>query len=472
MNDPIRTRYLADLGIRPPGTPHVGPADSASDRSFSVDATLGSESRTSSMASLRSTMPPPPAAAPEVAASQAEASEAQSAAQEPEPLAGIDTQAIQKGLESAEKVGVKAAKLTFWGKLAGAVVTGLAIVAFGIATGGAGPLAIAGLALTSAYFLKSCADVHMARLQLQNAKAQEAGQPPPHRLPCGADALAHVLYTPFSKWATKGIDPSDTEALGAARQKAKNWAKGVSTGVDLALGVSAVAVTGAATGKIGESLGALGVRVLCNVLTSMVVRTPPEIYQEKSLELARRDLTHVEQQLQSIDIGNPPTSNDPDALAMYLEKYQIQSALQERFEGVKNRFEAQLEAYRAGILGVDMTRRADMVDGLSAVLGAGSDATDFTVGAIEHVPVEGGALTSIAVLAMQLTRSASYLKKQKGLEDRLLQALLEMDKDLKRVNKDILEFTTMLGMVPPEFPTQAAQEDDRLLADAIRVLAS
>ena len=77
------------------------------------------------------------------------------------------------------------------------------------------------------------------------------------------------------------------------------WAKGVSTGVDLALGVSAVAVTGAATGKIGESLGALGVRVLCNVLTSMVVRTPPEIYQEKSLELARRDLTHVEQQLQN-----------------------------------------------------------------------------------------------------------------------------------------------------------------------------
>ena len=312
----------------------------------------------------------------------------------------------------------------------------------------------------------------MARLQLQNAKAQEAGQPLPHRLPCGANALAHVLYTPFSKWATKGIDPSDTEALGAARQKAKNWAKGVSTGVDLALGVSAVAVTGAATGKIGQSLGALGVRVLCNALTSLVVRTPPQSYQEESLELARRDLTHVEQQLQSIDIGNPPTSNDPDALAMYLEKYQKQSALQERFEGVKNRFEAKLQAYRAGILGVDMTRRADMVDGLSAVLGAGSDATDLTVGAIEHVPVEGGALTSIGMLVMQCARAASSLKKQEGLEDRLLQALLEMDKDLKRVNKDILDFTTMLGMVPKEFPTQAAQEEIRLLADPIRVLAS
>ena len=472
MNDPIRTQYYARLGIVPTGSPAVGGTESAQSRSSSVAATQDSGSPRSTMASLRSTMPPPPQDSPKESlqvlsqvALQVESSQAHSAEEQVQasgsestaatqgPVAGVDTQAIQEGLRSAEKVGVKAAKLTFWGKLAGAVVTGLGLVAFGVLTGGVGPLAVAGLALTGAFFLKSCADVHMARLQLQNANAKLAGQPPPHDLPCGADAMAHMLYRPFSKWATKGIDPNNKVALEQAQEKAKKWAKGVSMGLDLALGISAVAVIGVANGKVAESLACLGMRVLANSFTSMVVRTPPEIYQQESIDLAQKDLADMEELLQSIDIGSPPTSNDPNALAHYLEKYQTLSALQESFAGVKKRFEAQLHSYQSGIQGIDPSSRADFIDGVSAAVGAGSDGADLGLGLVEHVTSDLGLFTAGGMATFQTFRTLQSLKKQEGIEESLTRALLDMNADLKLLNKDALEFNHMLGLTPPEFPT-------------------
>lgn len=470
MNDSIRTQYYARLGIVPQGSPDISGLESAQGRTSSSAATENSNAERGSMASVRSTLPPNPSAPSQVASSEPGGGESANSSVPPSPVAGVDTEAIQKGLQSAEKVGVKAAKLTFWGKLAGTAVTGLGLVAFGLLTGGAGPLAVAGLALTSAFFLKSCADVHMSRLQLQNAKALAAGEAtPPHDLPCGPDAVAHMLYRPFSKWASKGIDPNDTVALERAKEKAKNWAKGLSVGLELTLGVSAVAVTGVSTGKVAESLGFLGVRVMSNTFTSLVVRTPPEKYQQESLDLARRDLTHVEQQLQSIDIGPPPTSNDPDALALYREKHQTMSALQERFARVKGQFEEKLQAYREGIRAIDPTSRADLIDGISTAMGAGADGADLGVGIVEHVSSDLGVFASLGMTMTQLTRSLLSTTTQASLEERLTNALLEMDKDLKRLNKDALEFNTMLGMIAPEFPT--AELAPPQLLEPIRVLA-
>lgn len=416
----------------------------------------GDGSPRSSMVSVRATLPPAPGVA------NASAQEAEASGSESAPVTGMDSQAIQKGLEAANKVGVKAAKLGFWGKLAGAVVTGIGLLAFGafaVATGGLGPAAIAALTLAGAYFLKSCADTHMARRQLQNARAIAAGLQPKYSLPCGADAMAHLMYGSLLRRTTKGIDPNDTEAMARATQKAKNWAKGLSMGLDLALGISTVAITGAASGTLIEGLGFLSARVLANSVSSMLVSSPPERYQQDSIDLARRDLAFVEGQLYALRVDEPTSHNDPEALYRYQDQSTQLTSLRSRFLAVQEHFEKQVQAYERGLDQIDITKSAGVIQGVSEVVGASSDGADLGITVVENHGDHLAVFSSVGLTAIQSARSLRQLSRQEGLEEKLTQAFLKMNRDLKTLSKEALDFKTFLGMTPLQFEPFLVRED-------------
>lgn len=433
MNDPVRNSFISRSS-------NYAQRGSLIDDTSSVQGPRGSvvqedtESARSSMVSVRSTMPPAPR----------EGSEASSSAASAGPLAGFDEQKIQEGVKAAEKVGVWPARVTFWGKLAGTVVTGLGMVAFGVLTGGAGPLAVAGLALTGAFFLKSCGDTHMARLQLQNARGTAN-----HNLPCGPDAVAHLLYRPFAKRACKGIDPENHEAMAQAQEKAKKWAKGVSLTMDLTLGVSATAVTGLAQGQLIASMSALSLRLLFNGLASALAHRPPEKYQQDSIDLAKRDLAFVEGQLSQLRVDEPASSQDPEAMHRYQEASAQLASLHGRFQQIRDQFEQSLQSYEQRLDRLDPSKRAGIVDGISEMLGAGSDSTDMGLAVAEGHGDRLAVFSGMGLTALQCTLAARRLNQQEGLEKSLTQAFLDMNRDLKTLSKDAFEFKAVLGLMDP-----------------------
>jgi hypothetical protein len=103
----------------------------------------------------------------------------------------------------AKLAGVDPAKKTFWSKVMGVAVAGLAVAAFvalNVATGGA-PL-IAGAVIGGVVFAVAVADASCA---------YAASRKPPRELPMGADSIGNLVH-----WALKAGGASDGKARAGA----------------------------------------------------------------------------------------------------------------------------------------------------------------------------------------------------------------------------------------------------------------
>lgn len=372
------------------------------------------------MASHLSTMPPAPM--------QSSAQASVSSGPVDSSIPGVDMQAVGHGLDAAQRAGVDAAKRTFWGKLAGSLVLGLGLVAFGLATGGVGPLAVAGLALTGAFFVKSCADTHMARLNLENAREIAAGRDAPHFLPCGADALANLLYQPFLSRAMRGVDTKKPDAVSEAHTNAKRWAIGISMGVELSMGIAATAVSGAALGNVGLPLAALGLRILAHSLTMVMSEDTAQSPQEESIEIARNTLNHVDDQLNRIDLGEPP--QDPEGIGAYRFNQDRLVKLRLQAEEIRDWFEQQLQAFESGLGSITPHLGHAAQTAMELAADSGARAADLGLSAGQILPGPIAPVVALVRTATQAAISLRNISRQEALEEQLTTALLSLDEQL------------------------------------------
>ncbi|NBP46297.1 MAG: hypothetical protein EBU72_13975 [Betaproteobacteria bacterium] len=360
---------------------------------------------------------------------------------------------MQRGLESANKVGVKAAKLTFWAKLAGAAVTGLGLIAFGVFTGGMGPLAVAGLSLMGAYFLKACGDVHLARLQLANAKALAAGSAkPPHELPCGADSLAHLLFYPMRQWCLRKVDPSDAQGKELAQQRAIQCAKVTSLGLELTLGIAATAVTGAGYHMMAESLGFLAGRLFASFCVGLVMREPSKEHQLASIAQARHDLAFVDGQLQALRVDPPEPDAPPEQVYLYQDQSTQLASLKHRFAQVRERFEEKLKSFEHGLESPNTGGQREVRDARMAIAEVAMDVAESGMFIEVDRDVPMVTLMALGFTVHQAKAGLTEANRQEGLMERFTKACLEMNQNLKALSKEAFEFKTVLGMPPVEWP--------------------
>lgn len=447
MNDPIRTQYYARLGITTPDRSLVQGSQPAPPSAEGPAKAEGAASPRTSMASIRATLP----AAPQPSASaSASSSEATQASKNPTQ---IDTQAVERGLESANKVGVKAAKLSFWAKLAGAAVTGVGLLAFGLFTGGTGPLAIAGLSLMGAYFLKACGDVHLARLQLKNANALAAGaQKPPHELPCGSDSLGHLLFYPTRWLCQRKVDKTDAVAMAKAEQSAIGIAKVSSLCLELTLGIAATAVTGAAYGQMAESLGFLAGRLFANSAAGLLMREPSKEFQQASIAQAKHDLAFVDGQLYALRLDPPEPGAPAEQVYLYQDQSSQLASLKQRFAELRESFEDKLKAFELGLVDPRAGDKVELANAKMAIAEVASDITEAAM--MVEVDKDAPLATMLALghAAYQAKASWGELNRQEGLMERFTKACLDMNADLKTLSKEAFDFKTALGMPPVAWP--------------------
>ena len=447
MNDPIRNQYYARLGITTPDRSLVHGSQPAPPSAEGLAQAEGAASPKTSMASLRATLPP----APQSSASPSEASKSPTE---------IDTHTVQNGLESANKVGVKAAKLTFWAKLAGATVTGVGLLAFGLFTGGTGPLAIAGLSLMGAYFLKACGDVHLARLQLQNARALANGVPePPHKLPCGPDSLGHLLFYPTRWLCQRKVDKSDAVAMAKAEQTAIGIAKVSSMCLELTLGIAATAVTGAAYGQMAQSLGFLAGRLFAGCAAGLLMREPSKEFQQASIAQARHDLAFVDGQIHALRLDPPEPGAPPEQVYLYQDQSTQLASLKQRFAELRENFEYKLKTFELGLVNPKAGGKAETQGALMDIAEVASDITEAAmfVEADKDVPL--ATMLALSHAAYQGKAAWVEVNRQEGLMERFTKACLDMNRDLKTLSKEAFEFKTALGFPPVAWPvTESSPE--------------
>ena len=139
---------------------------------------------------------------------------------------GLDLNKVADNVQTARSVGVDVAKRTFCAKLGGIAVSALVLVGAVLITGGLGviPLVVAGVMLT-----KLSADAACAGMALKNARAQARGDPPPYKLPMGADAIGNAVHKML---------PADWSS--DRKEKIATW---TSFGVTAALSVAAGMLT-------------------------------------------------------------------------------------------------------------------------------------------------------------------------------------------------------------------------------------
>jgi hypothetical protein len=356
----------------------------------------------------------------------------------------IRSDSIQQGLQAAERVGVKAAKLNFWSRLVGATLAGLGVVAFGVLTGGVGVLAISGLIASGLYFVKASADVHMSRLHLQNARAIQAGQDPPHDLPCGPDAMAHFIFRQKEKRINQAAPSAERDA---ARAKAIASATYFSMGTDLVLGLSSVAISGIAFDKIAVSLSSFTVRLAGSLLSRNLSSTNPTRYSQESIDLANKDLNDLYQVIAEIQPLPPEDVSDPVRLHHYQNQVEHLDGLREEFASVRAKFEQSLNDYNAGLESISPSARSESRLANAAAVSAGMDATDFVEVAAYGQSYYLGTLATVGATGAHSALSMGSLNAQQRLENALTAALLEMNEGLKNIARHAVQVRAMAPSV-------------------------
>ncbi|MEI7783759.1 MAG: hypothetical protein WCK08_05195 [Betaproteobacteria bacterium] len=157
---------------------------------------------------------------------------------------------------------VNLAKTSFWRRVGGAVVVGLAaaaMIGLGVATGGVAMLAVG--AVTAAAGLRLSADAYMAKLHLENARSEASGQGLVHDLPMGTDAIAHGLYKLCPNTWSKD-----------ARTKVARWGSFLA---DVALAAGTVLATGGVSPvTLGVAGAAVAVVTANHVVLALLRRLP------------------------------------------------------------------------------------------------------------------------------------------------------------------------------------------------------
>ncbi len=165
-------------------------------------------------------------------------------------LSRIDLDSVSNANRTANQAGVNMAKTSFWRRVGGAVVVGLAaaaMIGLGVATGGVAMLAVG--AVTAAAGLRLSADAYMAKLHLENARSEASGQGLVHDLPMGTDAIAHGLYklcpNTWSQDARAKVARWGSFLADAAVAAGTVLATGGVSAVTLGVAGTAVTITGA-----------------------------------------------------------------------------------------------------------------------------------------------------------------------------------------------------------------------------------
>ena len=440
MNDPIRNQYYARLGITTPERSSVHGPQSVPASAEGLEQAEGAASPRTSMASVRATLP----AAPQPL---------DSAAEEVKHPSEIDLNRVQEGLESANKVGVKAAKLAFWGKLAGTLVTGLGLLAFGFFTGGAGPLAIAGLTLMGTYFLKACGDVYLAGLQLKNARALANGSTePPHKLPCGADSLGHLLLYPMRAWCQRNVKENDTAGRAKAEQVAIGRAKVTSMIMELSLGIAATAITGASYHMMAESLGFLAGRLLADFSAMMLMREPSKEHELASIEQAKGDLQFVSDQLDNLKLDPPEPGAPEEQTFHYQNQLSELSSLKQRFAMVRDGFMVKLKIFEEGLKGSHAENHQELQAAKMGIANVSLNVaqTAVFVEAQRQIPLV--TMAAVGHAAYHAKTAWAQANRQEKLMERFTKACVDMNRNLKTLSAEAVDFKTALGMPPVAWP--------------------
>ncbi len=343
---------------------------------------------------------------------------------------------IEEGLQKANQAGVNAAKRTFWGKLAGTVMTGIGLTLFAIAaatTLGAAPLVVAGLVLTGVYLVKSTADTVATFRNLRNEQAVARGEEKPYHQPCGPDALANLLHPLILKKTAKGIDPANTAAMEKAINRAKLWSLGLSAFTELALIFAAAGTAGAAMGQLGTSLSLVGVRVVGGVAAMAMGMQKPASYQEASIALAQDSLKEARQEIDAIQIPIPSTLDD-ESLKLYQQLCNQKLDLQGRFSQAWDNFQSKLDSYREALSAASPEFSHGAQAAFDVGLVYGTDLVDKGMAAAQSpVFLPLAALGSLARAGVVAGRNLASLRKQESLENQLTQDFLDLDALLQKM---------------------------------------
>lgn len=349
---------------------------------------------------------------------------------------GASLKQIEQSLEKAKQAGVNAAKRTFWGKLAGAVMTGIGLTLFAVAavtTLGAAPLVVAGLVMTSAYLLKSSADAVSAYRNLRNEQAVARGEDKPYKQPCGPDALANLLHPLILKATSRKIDKNNAEAMEKASHKARLWSLGISAFTELGLIFAAAGTAGAATGKLGITMGLLGVRVFGGVAAMVMGMQKPESYQKASIELAQSSLEEAKREIDGIEL--PPLGPmDAEQLRAYQFLYNEKTKLQERYMEVWDEFQRKLDTYQAALEGASPEFSHGAQAAFDTGLLYGTDLVDKgMMVANSPVFIPFAAVGSVVRAGVVAGRNLQSLQNQQNIENDMTQAFLNLDEELQRM---------------------------------------